>query len=87
MCARARVCARARACVLTSLVFSAGGRLTRSKQRELDGLREEHEDLVATMQETAARREAASKQVTSLTLPLCLFVSLSLCLPVSSPSA
>jgi hypothetical protein len=47
------------------LLCCAGARMTRSKQRELESLRAQHEDMVATMQETAARRDAASKQLIS----------------------
>ena len=39
--------------------------MTRSKHRELESLRAQHEEMVATMQETAARREAVSNQLIS----------------------
>ena len=39
--------------------------MTRAKQRELDALRAQHEEMVATMHETAARREAVSNQLIS----------------------
>ena len=34
------------------------GRITRAKQRELDALKEQHAQMIDTMRETAARREA-----------------------------
>jgi hypothetical protein len=51
--------------VALCVLGASAGRVTRSKQRELDVLRDQHEDMVATMQDTAARREAASKQLIS----------------------
>ena len=51
--------------VALCVLGASAGRVTRSKQRELDVLRDQHDDMVATMQDTAARREAASKQLIS----------------------
>ena len=41
------------------------GRITRAKQRELDALKEQHAQMIDTMRETAARREAVRSRPAS----------------------
>ena len=48
------------------------GRITRAKQRELDALKEQHAQMIDTMRETAARREAVRSPPNILRALFCL---------------